>query len=281
MCEYDLLAGGFQGYREAGPVRVGARLRLHGIDHGRPQKLVDRQLRPHLLFQADAVLQSGSLITDTLLGTPLGALLFGVCATLPFAADAVSFAAAAVLALTLSGDFRPRPQTTPNPWRTLLDDTTQGVRWLWQHPLLRRLCLMSGITNFVGGGLIAILVLYARQTLGLNSLGFALLVASFAVGGVAGAMATPRLSARYGTPRVLRLAAAAPAGTAVAADAASSGLIAGACIAAYGAANLAWNVTAVSLRQALVPAHLTGARRHGLPGGHRRGNHARRCSRGP
>ncbi|MEU3616319.1 hypothetical protein ABZ725_28950 [Streptomyces sp. NPDC006872] len=69
------------------------------------------------LTRANARLQSGSLITDTLLGTPLGAFLFGVCATLPFAVDAVSFAAAAVLALTLSGDFRPRPQTTPNPWR--------------------------------------------------------------------------------------------------------------------------------------------------------------------
>jgi MFS family permease len=210
------------------------------------------------LTRANARLQSGSLITDTLLGTPLGALLFGVCATLPFAVDAVSFAAAAVLALTLSGDFRPRPQTAPNPWRRLLDDTTQGVRWLWQQPLLRRLCLTSGITNFVGGGLIAILVLYARHTLGLTNLGFALLVASFAIGGVAGAMATPRLSARYGPSRVLRLTAAITAGTAVAAGAASSGLIAGACIAAYGAANLTWNVTAVSLRQALVPAHLLG-----------------------
>lgn len=140
----------------------------------------------------------------------------------------------------------------------LLGDTTQGVRWLWQQPLLRRLCLTSGISNLVGGGLIAILVLYARQVLGLTSIGFALLVASFAIGGVAGAMATPRLSVRFGTPRVLRLTAAATAGTAVAAGAASSGLIAGACIAAYGAANLAWNVTAVSLRQALVPAHLLG-----------------------
>jgi hypothetical protein len=79
---------------------------------------------------------------------------------------------------------------------------------------------------------------------GLSSLGFALLVASFAIGGVAGAMATPRLSARFGTSRVLRLTAALTAGTAVAAGAASSGPTAGACIAAYGAANLARNVTA-------------------------------------
>jgi MFS family permease len=210
------------------------------------------------LTRANARLQSGSLITDTLLGTPLGALFFGIAAALPFAVDAVSFAAAAALALMLSGDFRPQPQAAPNSWRRLLGDTTQGVRWLWQQPLLRRLCLTSAISNLVGGGLIAVLVLYARQILGLTSIGFAFLVASFAIGGVAGATATPRLNARFGTPRVLRLTAAATAGTAVAAGAASSGLIAGACIATYGAANLAWNVTAVSVRQAMVPTHLLG-----------------------
>ncbi|GGW12263.1 hypothetical protein GCM10018980_03590 [Streptomyces capoamus] len=220
--------------------------------------IVPTLVAPAELTRANARLQSGSLITDTLLGTLLGALLFGVCATLPFAVDAVSFAAAAVLALMLGGDFRPRPHSTRNPWKSLLDDTAQGVRWLWEQPLLRRLCLTSAITNCTSGGLIAILVLYARQTLGLTGFGFALLVACFAIGGVAGAMGTPRVTARFGGPRVLRLTAAVTAGTAVAAGAAPSGLVAGACIAVYGAANLAWNVTAVSLRQQLVPSSLLG-----------------------
>lgn len=50
-------------------------------------------------------------------------------------------------------------------------------------------------------------VVFPKRT-GLSSLGFAMLVASFTIGGVAGAMATPRLSARFGTSRVLRLTAA-------------------------------------------------------------------------
>ncbi|MEU8976742.1 MFS transporter [Streptomyces monashensis] len=165
------------------------------------------------LTRANARLQSGSLATDPLLGTPLGALLFGIAAALPLAVDAVSFAAAAALALALNGRPRPQPRAAPNPWRTLLSDTTQGVRWLWQQPMLRRLCLASAIGNLVRGGLIAILVLYARQILGLTSTGFAFLVASFAIGGVAGAMATPRLRARFGTSSVQPLTAAATAGT--------------------------------------------------------------------
>ncbi|MFE9024346.1 MFS transporter [Streptomyces sp. NPDC007808] len=220
--------------------------------------MVPALVAPTELTRANARLQSGALITDTLLGTPLGAVLFGIAAALPFAVDAVSFAAAAVLALMLRGNFQPRPQAAPSTWRRLGRDATQGVRWLWQHRLLRRLCLASGVINLVGGGLIAILVLYAQRILGLSSLGFAFLVAAFALGGVAGAMATPRLNSRFGTPRVLRLTAAATAVAAAAAGTASSGLVAAACIASYGAANLAWNVIAVSLRQALVPAELLG-----------------------
>jgi MFS family permease len=220
--------------------------------------MVPALVAPAELTRANARLQSGALITGTLLGAPLGAVLFGIAAALPFAVDAVSCAAAAALALMLRGNYQPRRQAAPSSWRTLGRDSAQGVRWLWQHRLLRRLCLASMVINLVGGGLIAVLVLYAQRILSLGSLGFAFLVASFALGGVAGAMTTPRLSARFGAPRVLRLAAAATAVAVVAVGTASSGLVAAACIALYGAANLAWRVTAVSLRQVLVPAELLG-----------------------
>lgn len=220
--------------------------------------MVPALVAPDELTGANARLQAGSLITDTLLGTPLGALLFGMAAALPFAVDAVSFAVAAVLVLTLNGNFRPRSRPASKAWATLRRDTAEGVRRLRRHRLLRRLCLASGITGLVGGGLIAILVLYARQALGLGNLGFALLVASFALGGVAGAISTPRLTARFGAPRVLELTAVVMAVATAAAGAATSGPAAGLCIAAYGAASLAWNVTAVSLRQSLVPAELLG-----------------------
>ncbi|MEV6162769.1 MFS transporter [Streptomyces sp. NPDC052052] len=220
--------------------------------------MVPTLVAPTDLTRANARLQASSLVADTLLGTPLGALLFGVAAALPFAVDAVSFAGAAALALMLRGNFQPPPPAGPSTGGTLCRDMVHGVRWLWQHRLLRRLCLASGITNLVGAGLIAILVLYARQVLGLGSLGFALLVASFALGGVAGAAGTPRLTARFGNQRVLKLTAAGTAIAAAAAGLAQSGPMAAACIAMYGAATLAWNVTAVSLRQALVPSELLG-----------------------
>lgn len=220
--------------------------------------LVPTMVAPEHFTRANARLQAGSLVTDTLVGTPLGAMLFGITAALPFTVDAGSFAAAAALAFLLQGNFRPQPSPTAARRETLRRDMAYGLRWLWRHHLLRRLCLASAITNLAAAALIAVLVLYARQVLGLGSLGFAFLIASFALGGMAGAAATSRLTARFGNDRVLRLAAATTAIAAMGAGVTASGLVAGACIALYGATSLVWNITAISLRQSLVPADLLG-----------------------
>ncbi|MFI9386734.1 MFS transporter [Kutzneria sp. NPDC052558] len=216
--------------------------------------MVPAVVSPPQFVPANARLQSSSVVAETLVGTPVGAALFGVAVALPLAVDASSFAAAALFVLFVRVD---RPAVRDRPV-SLRRSMIQGAGWLWRHPLLRRLCLVAGVTNLVGGGLIAMLVLYTRQVLGLSSVGYGLVVASFAVGGLVGSGLAARLTSRLGAGRVLR---SATAGTAVAiavAGAAGSGFVAGAAIAACGAANLVWNVTAVSLRQRLVPDELLG-----------------------
>ncbi|WP_327291169.1 MFS transporter [Streptomyces sp. NBC_01198] len=134
---------------------------------------------PSGLGRANARLQASAQISDTLLGTPLGAVLFGIGATLPFVVDAGSFAVAAALVALTAGDFRPRKAGSPP--GSLRHDVAEGIRWLWRHRRLRRLCLVTGVANAVGSGLVAILVLYAGRLLGLGVLGFALLLAATAV----------------------------------------------------------------------------------------------------
>jgi hypothetical protein len=51
----ELVAGGFQGAGEAGPVRVGAGPGFDGVGHAHPQQLVDGQQRPQLLLSAGPV----------------------------------------------------------------------------------------------------------------------------------------------------------------------------------------------------------------------------------
>src|SRR5689334_7109320 len=203
---------------------------------------------PAGLPAANARVQAGALVTDTLLGTPLGAAAFTLAVALPFGVDTASFAVAALLVASLPGRYRStREQPT-----TLRQDVAEGVRWLARHRMLRLLCLLVGVGNIVLYFLIAVLVLYARQVLHLGPTGFGLLVAAFAVGGVAGAVTAPRLAAALGTGRTLQLAWAGSAAAVAGVALARSGLVAGLCIALYGLATSLWDVTTVSLRQALV-----------------------------
>ncbi|WP_405771111.1 hypothetical protein OG539_40230 [Actinacidiphila glaucinigra] len=59
--------------------------------------------------------------------------------------------------------------------------------------------------NLVVVGLMSVLVLYARRTLGLEGPGFAALMVAYAVGGIAGVPLAPLLEARIGARRVLRI----------------------------------------------------------------------------
>ncbi|MFH9089275.1 MFS transporter [Streptomyces sp. NPDC017673] len=229
---------------------------LHG---GAWSGLVPTLVPPEARASANARLHMGALTSNTLIGTPLGSVVFAVSAALPFALDAVSFGLAALLVMTLSGDFRPRAAGGPKPTAALLRrDTVEGVRWLWRHRQLRRLCLVTGICNLVGVGVISVLVLYARNTLGMSGFGYSLLLAGSALGAVAGAAVTPRMVRWAGPGRLLRLALVGGALSVVATGAAPWGLAAGCGIAVYGAVNAVWNVTVLTQRQSLVPNVLLG-----------------------
>ncbi|RPE32272.1 MFS transporter [Kitasatospora cineracea] len=227
--------------------------------------------------RANSRLQAGALVTDTLLGTPLGAVLFGLAAALPFAVDTLSFACAAGLVLLLQGDFRPgraEPPGGAGPHAgaagaagavgapaerpALRRQVAEALRWLRGRPVLFRLCLARGLTGGVSSGLIAVLVLYASRAQHLGPTGFALLVAAFAVGGLLGSVLTPRLLQHWGVRPTLTAGALGSAACALLLALAPTPAVAALAVAAYGVAEFAWYVGGLTLRQAQVPTHLLG-----------------------
>jgi predicted MFS family arabinose efflux permease len=207
------------------------------------------------LERAGGLLSSTELVTNSLLGPPLGGLLFGLAVAVPFGIDAASFAAAAVTISLLPGTFRPTPAVAvQQPMRRQIAD---GFRWFWARPPLRNLALVStalGFADFLGG---AVFVLFATQTLGLSSTGYGLLLVPAALGGIAGSLLATRLTGR---PLRLVLAVAifaAGAATAIT-SATSSAVLVGALGAVTAAAALVWNVLTIALRQRVVPDHLLG-----------------------
>jgi predicted MFS family arabinose efflux permease len=184
-------------------------------------------------------------------------VLFAAAATVPFLLDAGTFAAAAALVAAMRGRFRvERPEEAPP--TTLRSEIAEGVRWLWRNRLLRILALAIGLMNVTLMATASILVLYAKERLGLGPAGYGLLFSSMAVGGIAASLVVERIVGWLGPATTMRVGLLIEASTHLVLALARSPLVVGAILALFGFHAITWNVTSISLRQELVPERLLG-----------------------
>jgi MFS family permease len=208
------------------------------------------------LETANSWLQGGMTVPSSLIGPPLGGLLFVAAASLPFTVDAVSFAVSGLLVLTLRGSTRRTARAAaPPPLRRAL---AEGLLYLWRSQVLRTLCLLLAVVNGSSAAVVGIAVLFVRQTLGLSERGFGLLLTLFAVGGLAGTVAAPWARRRLGTSRIVQLVLVVQAGAML-----LTGLVPtlAATVAGFllaGTTGGMWNIATISLRQRIVPDALLG-----------------------
>jgi predicted MFS family arabinose efflux permease len=133
-----------------------------------------------------------------LAGGPLGGLLFGIDRALPFLADAISYAAAAVALLFLRTDLRSEPATPAEPlWRS----TVTGLRWIWRHPLIRAAILLVAASNLVFQALVLVIVVLAQRH-GATAGDIGLMLGIYSGGGLIGALAAARFH-RCFTPKMV------------------------------------------------------------------------------
>ncbi|MBK9181249.1 MAG: MFS transporter [Acidimicrobiales bacterium] len=220
------------------------------------QTLLPSVVRPERLEAANGRLFAVEEVANVFVGPPLGGALFAVVAAAPFFADAASFLIAALLVLTVRGRFRPERQTRAT--AGFRGEIREGVRWLWDHRLLRTLALMLGTINLVVFAGMAVFVLYAQDVLGVTDVGYGFVLASAAVGSVIGSLLTTRITAALGPGRAILTVIGVLALTQLAIGLTSSTAVVVAAMAASGMCAVIWNVITVSLRQTIVPDRLLG-----------------------
>jgi len=138
----------------------------------------------------------------SLVGQPAGGYLYGVLPALPLIADAVSYALSAVLARLIRRPLADAGRAHPVP--KLRHDLFTGLRHLWHDSFLKATLLYAAGVQFVAGGLT--LALIAAMTAdGVTAGQLGTLFAIAAAGGIAGAIATPRLQIRL-SPAALVIA---------------------------------------------------------------------------
>lgn len=220
-------------------------------------RLVTRERLP----TANGRLQAVEFVGGVFGGPPLGALLFAVAASLPFVVDAGSFAFAAVMVALIPGPHRSERVGHGTLW----EDIKEGLGWLWGQNLLRALVMMAGVINLITFGIIAIFVLYAQDILGVEDVGYGLLLASLGLGGLVGALIAPSVVRIVGPGNTLRLVLGCSAILTAIFTVISNPYVAGLLMGLFGFTTTGWNVVSVSLRQGLTPdplrARVAGAAR--------------------
>jgi MFS family permease len=217
--------------------------------------IVPQLVEHSALYRANARLQIAQVLCSSIIGMPLGVLLFSLAHAAPFAGDATSFAAAALLIWTIHCSYRP-DQVTER--RSLTRELAEGLRWLFGHHFLRTAYLLIIVVNASLGAGEAILVLYNRDELKQGNVGYTLLLTALAIGAIGGSLVAPLLRRKLGLRAISVGSAAGQAAALLIAGFTAQYAIALVGMALVGATTGCWNVTVISYRQSAVPAHLLG-----------------------
>ena len=206
------------------------------------------------LERGNSLLTTAESVGNIFVGAPLGAWLFAVAASLPFWVNGVGYVAAALLVLTLAGSFR----TVRTVKTSLREDTSEGLRWLWHHRLLRALMMCTGCSAVIHSMTQGILVLYALQNLGLSTHGFGLVLAAAGVGAVIGSVLSPSITRALGRTNAMGTTEIVSAVALLVMAFWQEPIPGTIAFAVSAGAVSAFNVQVMSVRQALIPERLFG-----------------------
>jgi MFS family permease len=215
---------------------------------------------PRRLERANGRLIGTQVVTQELAGPPIGGFLFSVAGWVPFAVDAVSFAAGSALVASIRGRFGPAGGDPAEGGRrsTLWNEIAEGLRWLAAHRVLRASAAMVAVVNLLAAGGSAVMVLFAQDRLGLDAVGFGLLLSGSAVGGVLASLVAARLAGVVGTATILVWTMVLSALAYLVFGLSSEPWLAGTMFGLVGFFTVVFNVVLESLRQALTPDRLLG-----------------------
>ncbi|MCC9205717.1 MFS transporter [Arthrobacter sp. zg-Y769] len=194
------------------------------------------------------------------LGGPVaaGQLIAWLTAPVALALDAVAMGLSALFV----GRMRyQQPKPARESRSSLTADIAEGLRFVLGNPLLRAIAGSTALFNLAFAAYMAMLVFFLPREIGLGAHQIGIVFSVLGAGGLAGALATRRLTLWLGEGPAIWLSIAATAPFALLLPAADGGWsvwlgAAGLGVASFGV--VVYNVTQVSFRQRLTPDRLLG-----------------------
>jgi len=195
-------------------------------------------------------------------GPPLAAgLMAAVGAANAILADCASFVVSTVFMISMRHrETPPKPedgQKHPKMW----PQVKEGLNWVVRHPWLRPIAMCTGTSNFFSTLSNAMLILYMARVLELSKLQIAFVFVASPTGSIVAGLITNRVNRRIGVgPTILATISVSSIAGLMYPLAPQSFpmpvLMLGGVLFGFGA--VAYNITQVSLRQAITPERLQG-----------------------
>jgi len=160
-----------------------------------------RSVVPTAQLPAAAGAQQARVAAVVIAGPPLGGALFGLGRAVPFLVDAASYAFSVVSLLWMRTPFQ---EARAVDHASLRARVAEGVRFHWHEPFIRTTTFLYGLSNFIGPGVLLVVVIVGDRQ-GLSSGAIGLLLASFGVGVLAGSLASPLFRRALSTRAILLL----------------------------------------------------------------------------
>lgn len=221
------------------------------------QALLPSIVQPADLGVGNARLQAGYIVANQFAGPPLGAFLFAAGRAYPFMVQIVAVALAVVLVSRMR--LEPVPQAgaieSKPPVRT---EIAEGLRWLRHNAPVRTLVIIILTFNVTWAAPWGVLVLYATEYLKMGEVGYGMLTAASAVGGMIGVAMFGWLERHFSFATLMRVCLSMEVAMHLAFALTKSGTVALVIMFFFGLYAFVWGTISTTVRQRLVPAVLQG-----------------------
>ncbi|MGZ4334797.1 MAG: MFS transporter [Gaiellaceae bacterium] len=190
-----------------------------------------------------------------------GGLIAAITAPYAIVVDAASFVVSTLFMVRMRHRENLPRQDEDIPKPKMWPQVKEGLHWVLGNRYLRPIAGCTGTSNFFGQILFAILLLYAVRVLHLSSVALGAVFAVGSCGAIVGALLANRLQKRLGVGHAIVLYAVLFSSAGLAFPLAPRSfplpaLMAG--FVTFSFSSVAYNITQVSLRQAITPERLQG-----------------------
>jgi MFS family permease len=216
--------------------------------------------RDHLI-EGNSKLQLTVSVAQVAGPSMAGGLIAAITAPYAIVADAISFvvSTAFLLRIRTAENLPQRADGVPTP--RMWPEVKEGLNWVARNPYLRRIAACTGTSNFFSGLGFAIFVLYALRVLHLAPWEIGLVFGAGSVGAIIGALLVNRVQKAIGVGRAIIATAVLFSTPGILIPLAPRSfplplLIASFFVTQFG--GVAYNITQLSLRQAITPERLQG-----------------------